>query len=283
MYQNRKNMITFPNAKINLGLNIVSERPDGYHNLETVFYPIYIEDALEIVPCASDYDEKPKFEISGNIIKGKPDDNLVIKALKLMKEDYQKIPLINIYLHKHIPSEAGLGGGSSDAAFMLRLLNEAFSLGATQEQLLDKASLLGADCPFFIKNEPVFAEETGNKFTPINLSLKDKYILLVKPDLSISTKEAFAGIHPKASATSAKDICQRPIAKWKGLLKNDFEESLFPKYPHLAEIKNKIYEAGAIYASMSGSGSAIFGIFDHSIGKDITELFHEPFVWAGRM
>ncbi len=276
-------MITFPNAKINLGLNIVSKRSDGYHNLETVFYPIFIEDALEIIPCATVYKETPKFEITGNKIEGNPEDNLVMKALNLMKEEYPQIPDINIYLHKHIPSEAGLGGGSSDGAFMLRLLNEAFELGATEEQLLMKAAKLGADCPFFIKNAPAYAEGIGDVLTPLDLSLKGKYILLVKPDLSISTKEAFANIKPHTPTLSAKDICSHPIEEWKNLLKNDFEDSIFPQHPKLKDIKEQIYSTGAIYAAMSGSGSTIYGIFEESIGKDITSQFNEKFVWSGRM
>jgi 4-diphosphocytidyl-2-C-methyl-D-erythritol kinase len=276
-------MITFPNAKINLGLNIVSKRSDGYHNLETVFYPIFIEDALEIIPCATAYKETPNFEITGNKIEGNPEDNLVMKALNLMKEEYPQIPDINIYLHKHIPSEAGLGGGSSDGAFMLRLLNETFELGATEEQLLVKAAKLGADCPFFIKNTPTYAEGIGDVLTPLDLSLKGKYILLVKPDLSISTKEAFANIKPNIPALSAKDICSRPMEEWKDLLKNDFEDSIFPQHSKLKEIKEHIYSSGAIYAAMSGSGSTIYGIFEQSIGKDITSQFNEKFVWSGRM
>jgi len=276
-------MITFPNAKINLGLNIVSKRSDGYHNLETVFYPIFIEDALEIIPCATAYKETPKFEITGNKIEGKPEDNLVMKALNLMKEEYPQIPDINIYLHKHIPSEAGLGGGSSDGAFMLRLLNETFELGATEEQLLMKAAKLGADCPFFIKNAPAYAEGIGDVLTPLDLSLKGKYILLVKPDLSISTKEAFANIKPHTPTLSATDICSRPIEEWKSLLKNDFEDSIFPQHPKLKEIKEQIYSTGATYAAMSGSGSTIYGIFEEPIGKDITSQFNEKFVWSGRM
>lgn len=275
-------MITFPNAKINLGLNVIAKRADGYHNLQTVFYPLYIEDALEIVRCATF--ESPAFELSGIKLEGKPEDNLVMKALKLLREDYPNlIPPIHTYLHKHIPSGAGLGGGSADASFMLRLLNEEFSLGMDEEALLAKASLLGSDCPFFIKNEPVFAEGTGNLFSPIDISLKGYFIVLVKPSVIISTREAFAHILTHKPKKSVKTICEQPIETWKTELKNDFEDSIFPQHPELATIKKQLYDTGATYAAMSGSGSSLFGIYKNSPDEKIKQTFKDNFIWTGRM
>lgn len=267
-------MITFPNAKINLGLNIVEKRPDGYHNLETIFYPIHLEDALEVVPLngsTQDYDLK----ISGTPILGSPEDNLVVKAYRLLKEDFQ-LPPIHIYMYKHIPMGAGLGGGSSDAAFMLKLLNEKFNLGLTIEQMEAYASRLGADCAFFIKDRPVFATGIGNVFTPVDLSLKGMYIVLVKPDISVSTKEAYSLVTPQRPAKALTESIKQPIETWKDSIANDFERSVFKAYPEIAAIKDKLYDMGAVYASMSGSGSTVFGIFRESVPY-VDEHFGECF------
>ena len=221
-------MITFPNIKINLGLSITEKRPDGYHNLETVFYPVALEDALEI---------------------------------RTNPEAQQKFTLHQHGLYKHIPSGAGLGGGSSDAAFMLKLLNEHYNLQLSDKQLEDYAATLGADCAFFIKNTPTYAEGIGNIFSPIELSLKGYRIMIVKPDVFVSTREAFANIRPHRPEYPVREVIRRPVAEWKDTLINDFEASVFPQYPVIGEIKEELYHQGAIYASMSGSGSSVFGLF----------------------
>ncbi|MDR1436860.1 MAG: 4-(cytidine 5'-diphospho)-2-C-methyl-D-erythritol kinase [Candidatus Symbiothrix sp.] len=251
-------MITFPNAKINLGLTVVSRRPDGYHNIETVFYPVKLCDALEIVPAP---EGKTTFTASGIPVGGNPDNNLVMKAFHLLKKEYD-LPEIAIYLRKNIPFGAGLGGGSSDAAFMLKLLNDFAALHLSDGQLEACAARIGSDCPFFIQNKPVFAEGTGNIFTPINLSLSEYYIVLVKPDIAVSTREAYAKLHPAPADFPVAEVIRRPVNEWKGLLVNDFEKSVFARHPEIAAIKEQLYGRGAIYASLSGSGSTVFGIFE---------------------
>ncbi|NDV65887.1 4-(cytidine 5'-diphospho)-2-C-methyl-D-erythritol kinase [Bacteroides sp. 224] len=257
-------MITFPNAKINLGLNITEKRPDGYHNLETIFYPIPWEDALEINPLSCSNKEKIILHQSGITIEGNPDDNLIAKAYHLLDKDFG-LPSIETYIHKHIPTGAGLGGGSSDAAFMLKLLNEQFQLSISDEKLEEYAAILGADCAFFIKNKPTYAEGIGNVFSPISLSLKGYHLFVIKPDVFISTRDAFAAIKPHKPAHSLKKVITRPVSEWKNLMINDFEESVFPKFPLIAEIKETLYNQGAIYASMSGSGSSVYGIFSEEV------------------
>lgn len=252
-------MITFPNAKINLGLNIVEKRPDGYHNLETIFYPIPLQDALEITPW-EDGERKYKLAQSGIQIAGDDEHNLVVKAYKLL-DSLHNLPPIEINLLKHIPSGAGLGGGSADAAFMLCMLNQHFQLNIPNEQLEVYAAQLGADCAFFVENKPTFAEGIGNIFSPIELSLKGYKLLLVKPDIFVSTRDAFAQIKPKRPSISLKEVAKMPIEAWKTYMVNDFEESVFPQFPAIADIKAKLYDMGAIYASMSGSGSSVFALF----------------------
>ena len=252
-------MITFPNAKINLGLNIVEKRPDGYHNLETIFYPIPLQDALEITPWEGG-ERKYKLAQSGIQIAGDDENNLVVKAYKLLDSLYN-LPPIEINLLKHIPSGAGLGGGSADAAFMLCMLNQHFQLNIPNEQLEVYAAQLGADCAFFVENKPTFAEGIGNIFSPIELSLKGYKLLLVKPDIFVSTRDAFAQIKPKRPSISLKEVAKMPIEAWKTYMVNDFEESVFPQFPAIADIKAKLYNMGAIYASMSGSGSSVFALF----------------------
>ena len=252
-------MITFPNAKINLGLNIVEKRPDGYHNLETIFYPIPLQDALEITPWEGG-ERKYKLAQSGIQIAGDDENNLVVKAYKLLDSLYN-LPPIEINLLTHIPSGAGLGGGSADAAFMLCMLNQHFQLNIPNEQLEVYAAQLGADCAFFVENKPTFAEGIGNIFSPIELSLKGYKLLLVKPDIFVSTRDAFAQIKPKRPSISLKEVAKMPIEAWKTYMVNDFEESVFPQFPAIADIKAKLYDMGAIYASMSGSGSSVFALF----------------------
>ena len=252
-------MITFPNAKINLGLNIVEKRPDGYHNLETIFYPIPLQDALEITPWEGG-ERKYKLAQSGIQIAGDDENHLVVKAYKLLDSLYN-LPPIEINLLKHIPSGAGLGGGSADAAFMLCMLNQHFQLNIPNEQLEVYAAQLGADCAFFVENKPTFAEGIGNIFSPIELSLKGYKLVLVKPDIFVSTRDAFAQIKPKRPTISLKEVAKMPIEAWKTYMVNDFEESVFPQFPAIADIKAKLYDMGAIYASMSGSGSSVFALF----------------------
>lgn len=255
-------MITFPNCKINLGLNITTKRADGYHDLETVFYPIPLEDTLEIVPVAGDNadGEKCRLHQYGNAIDGNPSDNLVVKAYRLLDSLYH-LPPTDIYLYKHIPSGAGLGGGSADAAFMLKLLNETYHINISDSELERLAAQLGADCAFFIADRPQFATGIGNIFTPVDLNLGGWQIVVVKPDIFVSTREAFASIKPHKPEASLLDIIKHPVTEWRGLMVNDFEASIFPKYPAISRLKEQLYDGGAAYASMSGSGSSVYGLF----------------------
>lgn len=270
-------MITFPNAKINLGLNIVEKRPDGYHNLETVFYPIHIEDALE-VGVLNESDETFRLNISGISVEGKPEDNLVVKAYKMLKQDFA-LPSIEIHLYKHIPSGAGLGGGSADAAFMLKLLNEKFCLNIPTDKLEEYAARLGADCAFFIQNKPTFATGIGNVFERVELDLSCYHIAIVKPNIFVSTRDAFSLIGPSQPQFSLKEIIKRPIDTWRDCMMNDFESSVFCQFPAIGEIKDKLYDLGAIYASMSGSGSSLYGIFKEEV--NLRKQFGDCFVWVG--
>lgn len=263
-------MITFPNAKINLGLNIVEKRPDGYHNLETIFYPINLQDALEVNRMENS--QVPyKLRVSGTAIEGSPEENLVVKAYNLLREKYELAP-VDIHLYKHIPMGAGLGGGSADGAFMIKVLNEKFRLGLSIEEMESYAAQLGADCAFFIQNQPVFATGIGNVFERIRLSLASYRLVLVKPNISVSTKEAYANIQPKRPEVSLKEIVQQPVETWATCMKNDFEDNVFKLYPEIAAIKDKMYDLGAVYASMSGSGSAVFGLFKAKI-ENVDEKF----------
>ena len=272
-------MIAFPNAKINLGLNIVEKRTDGYHNLETVFYPVAVEDALEVYR-AEEGDEKCRLHQSGLEIAGTPDNNLVVKAYNLLDKDFG-LPPVDIYLHKHIPSGAGLGGGSSDAAFMLKLLNGKFNLGLTEDSLEEYAARLGADCAFFIRNRPVFAEGIGNVFSPVSLSLEGCQIVLVKPDIFVSTRDAFSQIKPHRPEIPLKEAISLPLEQWREVLTNDFEASVFPQYPEIGEIKEELYAKGAFYAAMSGSGSSVFGLFDPETSLPSLHFDEKAFVYKG--
>lgn len=249
-------MIFFPNAKINLGLDIIEKRPDGFHNIETLFVPCPdYSDILEVL-----YAEKFSMHLYGIPLDGDPMENLCVKAYRLMADMYD-LPPVAIHLYKEIPVGAGLGGGSSDAAATLILLNKMFSLDLSDEVLAGHASSLGSDCPFFIYNRPMYATGRGEVLSPVEIALDDYRIELVIPDLFISTKEAYAGVTPRKPVVSILNIIKKPVAEWRGLLKNDFEESLFLKYPGLAAEKEALYSRGAVYASMSGSGSALYGLF----------------------
>lgn len=269
-------MIRFPNAKINLGLNIVSKRDDGYHNLETIFYPIDIKDALEVVPAKEGVTEAYRFFQSGIPIAGDEEHNLVIKALKLVKQE-QEIPPIDIYLHKAIPFGAGLGGGSANAAAMLHLLNDMFELKYNHDKLINLAQKLGADCPFFINNKPAFATGIGEHLEEVELDLSNYHFAIVKPDIWVSTADAYSMIIPQDADISLKEVIKMPVAEWKNVMTNDFEQPIFNKYPQICEIKEELYNQGAIYASMSGSGSSVFAIFDRK--PNIEGLFQQHFVW----
>ena len=250
-------MVTFPNCKINLGLNIVNKRSDDYHDIETVFFPVHLKDALEVI-------EKEKFEFStsGSTIEGETEKNLCIKAYDLLKKDLPHLPAVQIHLHKAIPIGAGLGGGSADGAFTLKLLNKKFQLKLSEKQLINYSLKLGSDCPFFILNKPCIATGRGELMEQIELDLSDFKILIVHPGIHISTAWAFANITPLKPPKSINQIIQQPVSTWKDELINDFENPVFAKYPEIKIIKDKLYDAGAIYASMSGSGSAVYGIFN---------------------
>ena len=260
-------MLSFPNCKINLGLHVISKRSDGYHNLETIFFPVAQQDALEIIAA-----DQLSFKATGLSISGKDEDNLCLKAYQLLKSKFPQLPAVSIHLHKTIPMGAGLGGGSADGAFMLTLLNKKFNLELTQQQLIAYALQLGSDCPFFIINKPCFAEGRGEILSPINLSLSAYSICLVNPGIHVSTGEAFAKIQPKQPKKSILEIIQQPVNTWKDELINDFEKPVFEHYPTIAAIKQKLYEAGAVYASMTGSGSTVFALFE----KETVAHFNFP-------
>lgn len=248
-------MISFPNAKINLGLQIISKRKDGFHDIETCMYPIPLFDSLEMI-----LSKNSDWNSSGLEIPGKKEDNLIYKAYRLMKKDFPNLPELNIHLHKHIPMGAGLGGGSSDAAFALKLMNNLFDLHLDNFFLEEYAALLGSDCAFFIENTPKIASGRGEILEPIDLSLKGKRLLLINPGIHIGTKEAYAGVTPSIPNVKLSEILADQ-SRWKVELINDFEASIFPNHPEIAKIKAKLYEAGAFYAAMSGSGSSVFGLF----------------------
>jgi len=267
-------MVSFPNAKINIGLNITEKRPDGYHNIETIFYPIGLCDKLSFEIAKGD---ETSLSISGIKIDGDPNDNLIIRAYNLLKNNYY-LPSLNIFLEKNIPFGAGLGGGSADAAFMLKMLNEEFNLNLTPIDLEKFAAELGADCPFFVLNKPVFASGIGNIFSNINISIKGYYIVLIKPNVYVSTSNAYSGVKVQKSAFSLLNLSEKSISEWKDIVVNDFEKSVFLKFPAIAAIKETLYQQGALYASMSGSGSSVYGIFDKKV--DVSTLFQDSFVWA---
>jgi 4-diphosphocytidyl-2-C-methyl-D-erythritol kinase len=256
-------MVVFPNAKINLGLYITGKRPDGYHEISTVMVPIPWYDIMECIPAG----KKTSFQSSGLFIPGPPEDNLCLRAYELLRKEYD-LPPVQIHLHKVIPFGAGLGGGSSDAVFMLRLLSEEFQLFLNDEMLEIYASQLGSDCAFFVKNKPALAQGRGELLTELDIPIKGYKLLVVYPNVAVSTSEAYRNCKPKANAPDLKEILSLPVAEWKIRLHNQFEESVFAIHPKLEAIKNKVYSAGATYAAMSGSGSAIFGIFE----KELPEL-----------
>ncbi len=269
-------MISFPSCKINIGLQLTERRPDGFHNLLSAFYPVGWTDVLEIIPAVSDENkseqlidsEQVTFTTSGLPIPGDSDPgvgpparNLCVRAYLRLRADFD-LPPVQMHLHKIVPIGAGLGGGSADAAATINLLNEQFNLGLTVAQREAYARELGSDCAFFVQSKPQYCLEKGDVFEPIDLDLSGFHILLVYPNLAISTAEAYAGVTPCQPAIPLRALLEQPIEQWRGTVHNDFEDSLFPKYPILAEIKAQLYDAGAIYASLSGSGSTLYGIFN---------------------
>ena len=273
-------MITKPVAKINLGLNVVEKRPDGYHNLETVFYPVPIEDALEVYPMDADFpsDVDCDLKVTNIHIEGDEQKNLVVKAYNLLKHDFPTLPRIHTHLYKGIPTQAGMGGGSSDCGFMITLLNKQFQLGLSEQQMIAYAAKLGADCAFFIVNTPCYAEGIGEILEPIDLDLSGWYFCVVRPAIPVSTKEAFSLITPAHPAKNCRDIVKQPIETWHQELTNDFEKSVFAIHPEIGAIKDQLYEMGAVYAAISGSGSSLFGLFREPVNLDV---FSAPGTFKG--
>lgn len=276
-------MIAYPCCKINLGLNIVNKRKDGYHNIETIFYPVPLHDVIEINKMHEDFPSMLNCDIkvTGTYLNNCEDkNNLVVKAYNLLAKRFY-LPRIHAHLYKQIPSQAGLGGGSADAAYMIKMLNEHFQLKISNDEMQQLAAKLGADCAFFINAKAAFATGIGNELTPIKTeinALKGCYLTLIKPDIAISTAEAYSNIKPQQPKKCCKDIISQPISTWKEELKNDFEEPLFTKYTELKDIKKRLYEEGALYAQMSGSGSTIFGIFDKK-PKNVEQIFKGNFIY----
>jgi 4-diphosphocytidyl-2-C-methyl-D-erythritol kinase len=264
-------MVSFPNCKINIGLHILGKRTDGYHNLETIFYPIAINDIVEIIESDESTDEV-NFSSSGFHIDGPQDQNLCIKAYTLLRAQFPHLPPIKMHLHKAIPMGAGLGGGSADAAFTLQLINSKFSLQLTQEQLMGYALTLGSDCPFFLFNKACHGTGRGEILSPITLDLTGYSIIVINPGIHISTALAFSSIKMEEKKSSLSELIANPISSWKDCISNDFEKTVFEAFPEIAQIKNKLYLQGAIYASMSGSGSSVYGIFN----KGNTPIFNFP-------
>lgn len=248
-------MLDFPNAKINLGLHVTSKRPDGFHNLESCFYPVRWTDALEILPAS-----EVRFDMTGLPVPGNPETNLCLRAYKLLQQDFN-LPPVHMHLHKVIPMGAGLGGGSADAAFTLRILNTQFELNLTAGALEEYARQLGSDCAFFIRNRPVVATEKGDVFSPTVVDLSGYTCVIVYPGIHITTAEAYGNIKAQEPECHIDILLKQDITLWKDILKNDFENALFPKYPELSQIKEQLYNTGAVYASMTGSGSAVYGLF----------------------
>ena len=266
-------MVLFPNCKINLGLNIIRKRSDGFHDIETVFYPIRLHDALEIIPTEKNLQSSPpdrvsragilniQYSHSGLSIDSDESNNLCIKAFELLKKDFPRVASVKMHLHKTIPIGGGLGGGSSDAAFTLKMLDQKFNLGLTTKKLLDYALQLGSDGPFFIINKPCFASGRGEFLEPVKLNLSAFKFVIVNPQIHVSTARAFSQTTLSLPLKPIKEIIQQPVETWRADLKNDFEEIIFKQYPEIKTIKEKLYEAGAVYSSMSGSGSTVYGIF----------------------
>ena len=287
-------MILRPVAKVNLGLNVVERRPDGYHNLETVFYPVPLCDTLEV--RSSCLDKRPvgpsgggkgvvdvkevkeggcHLEVSGVTVEGDVQENLVVRAYKLLKADFPQMAAVEARLHKEIPTQAGMGGGSSDCAYMIRGLNELCHLGLSDEQMIGYAARLGADCPFFILSRPAYAEGIGERLRPVNVELGGLWMAIVRPDIPVPTRDAFRLVKPVRPVKNCLEIVSQPVETWREELVNDFEQSVFALHPEIGAVKERLYELGAVYAAMSGSGSALFGLFSEApeLGNDFEGMF----------
>ena len=275
-------MITFPVAKINLGLNVVEKRADGYHNLQTVFYPVPIMDALEIVPMSDGFpsDVDCDLKVTNITIEGDEQRNLVVRAYQLLKADFPDLPRVHAHLWKGIPTQAGMGGGSSDCGYMIRLLNETFDMGLSSEQMQQYAARLGADCAFFIESRACYAEGIGERLQPIDLDLSGWHIGVVRPDIPVPTKEAFSRIHPHYPALNCRDVVKQPVETWRDRLTNDFEQSVFALHPEIGAVKEQLYKMGATYAAMSGSSSALFGLFKDEPDA-LRQTFPDMFTFSG--
>ncbi len=260
-------MVSFPNAKINIGLNITGKRPDGFHNLQTVFHPIDIKDALEIISASSD--ETTNFSHTGINVPGKESDNLCIKAYQLLKKDYPNLPSVKIHLHKNIPIGAGLGGGSANGAFTLNMLNNIYEIGLSKRELIEYALILGSDCPFFIENETCFATGRGESMEPISLNLHEYKIVLINPGIHVNTGWAFSNLNILKKSDTLSDIANIPVEEWKKYIFNDFETPVFAAFPAIKNIKESLYQEGATFASMSGTGSTVYGLFKKNIVPEL--------------
>lgn len=273
-------MLTLPCAKINIGLYITAKRPDGYHDLETAFYPIPLRDQLEITRLDNPTDAYA-LRMGGTHIECPTEDNLVTRVYRSLQRDFQ-LPPVDVFLRKNIPTGAGLGGGSSDAAFMMQALNEEFRLGLSDEEMERRMSAFGADCAFFVKCRPAYATGIGDALTPLNLTLRGYHLLLVKPDDFVSTREAYAGVRPAQPRFDLRQALAQPVETWKETISNDFEKSVFLTHPGIAAIKETLYDMGAVYASMSGSGSTVFGLFRRPI-DEAHKVFRDCFVFSQQL
>ena len=270
----------FPIAKINIGLYVTRRREDGYHDLETIFYPIPLHDNLSISPLKMS-NAPYQLQTAGHKIEGNSDDNLIVKVYKQLAEEFD-LPPLEIYLYKRIPMGAGLGGGSSDAAAMIKLLNETFDLGLSTEDMERRVARLGADCAFFVQGKPAFATGIGDILSPIELSLSGMHLVLVKPDIFVSTKEAYGDIVPATPEHDLLKAIKAPITDWRHTVSNNFEKNVFRLHPEIAAIKQTLYDMGAVYASMSGSGSTVFGLFQHAV-EEAERVFDDCFVWQSKL
>jgi len=269
-------MIRFPNSKINLGLHVTSKRADGFHDIETIFYPVPLCDALEIIPAP---DRVFQFDASGLPVEGEPAQNLCVKAYHLLKSTFG-LPAVRMHLHKMIPAGSGLGGGSADGAFTLMMLNDLFRLDLSHERLRSFAGALGSDCAFFIDGDPAFASGKGDRLEPSEVDLSGMYLVLVVPEIRVATPDAYRMVVPAIPGRSLQEVTRLPVTEWNGALNNDFEKPIFEKFPMIGEIKGKLYEAGAAYASMSGSRSAVYGLFDE---MPHLPAFDDCFSWQIRI
>lgn len=259
-------MIVYPHAKINIGLDIIRKRADNFHDLESLFYPIQLCDIMEVKPSS-----QFSYSQSGIPISSNTENNLIVRAYRILQKTH-KLPNVKMHLHKQIPFGAGLGGGSSDAAFMLTALNDIFELCISRQELKQKAAELGSDCPFFIENTPMLASGRGEILNPHPVSLRGMNLVLAKPDIPVSTAEAYAGVKPAVPSRKLEKLLQEPVRSWRNNISNDFEESVFKKHPEIKHIKEKLYKMGAEYVAMSGSGSSVFGIFKHRPENIITQF-----------